>query len=540
LPTLPKFEESRNRLPEAPPATDISAERFGKDAAALAQFGGELGQLGGKLMQARKQAIESDAVANAQTNDLIEFSTMEDEERAAYQKDISAPGVDVSQVSSMSDRLKTRMEKSIEARSKGMPTGDAQREYLQRITPVATRSYLGNVDWENKTRTGAILGNMETKGNLVSQSIAKNPSLARAMDHISALKADVAAKTGTIFDNEQAQKAYKVLGKNYAVSLFEGLANGTAADSKYGRELAKNMPPEMAALFDAGDVDKIDKRFDQADRERKQQFDIDKAAKKEALQLQRDKAQDAILADIYEGKSNVRDIIHGKGAILDPDKKQQMLGILKQRQFEPKIPAPAALKDVIGRIHAEPGDPKRIASEDQLLNVYNKGGMTYTQLNQARKELRDLSTPQGQVEGDLKKQLFTQAKKALTGKNAMEMVDPDGEEQYAKFMAYAYDRIENAKKNGENVRDLLDANSKNYIGNAIKNFQKSPQQVMKAQVDKLKFAAMAKKAANEPLAPQPKGTVLMLDPAGKKFYVPEANAQKAAARGFKPAEAKRK
>jgi hypothetical protein len=32
----------------------------------------------------------------------------------------------------------------------------------------------------------------------------------------------------------------------------------------------------------------------------------------------------------------------------------------------------------------------------------------------------------------------------------------------------------------------------------------------------------------------------MLDPAGKKFYVPEANAQKAAARGFKPAEAKRK
>jgi hypothetical protein len=57
MPIIPVFQESKNQLPEAPPSTDINTERFGRDAAALANLGGELGDLGNRLATARKNPI---------------------------------------------------------------------------------------------------------------------------------------------------------------------------------------------------------------------------------------------------------------------------------------------------------------------------------------------------------------------------------------------------------------------------------------------------------------------------------------------------
>jgi hypothetical protein len=532
MPTIVSFQEGNNQYPIAPPSVDIRPEQFGRDAQELAQFGGTLADIGGRVYQARKQAIESDAVASGQTEALLELSKMEDEDRAAYQQAI-AQGGDVSKLPSMSEGYRAKTEKWIAERAKGMPSEEAQREFLQRVQPMAAKSYLQNMEWENRTRAQTVIGNIEKRGNQVSQDIYNKPSISRTIDHINALKEDLTAKTGTVLDAEQADKAYKALSKGYAESLFDGLANGTAADTQYGRELLKKMPDELKEHLDSGDIEKFQRKFDQADRERKVQFEIDKSAKKEAQQIQREKAQDEILADIYEGRATVKEILHGKGAILDPDKKQTMLNVLKARQSEPKLPNQNALRGVVSRIYADPEDPKRITSEDQIIKLYTKGELTWSQKQQAINEFRGKNTSAGQIEGDLKKQLFKQAEAALVKKDAMGMADPDGQEQMARFTSFALDEIERAKKAGIPVRDLLDANSKNYLGNSIQNYRKSPMEIMRAQVDRLKNSRSGQLAKPESAAPQPKGTVLMLDPSGRKFFVPEGNAEKAKARGFK-------
>lgn len=532
MPTIPDFAESRNRLPEAPPSTDINPEKFGKDAAALSNLGGELGEFGGRLMAVRKRAIESDAVATAQTESLLEFSQFEEQEKTRYQQELSGSNGNVAGIKSPSEALKEKMEKSINARLKSMPTGDAQSDFLERIQPIAARSYLGNMQWENDTRAKAIIQNLDTRGNLVSQDLFKNPSLARATDHLASLREDLNAKAGTVLDQEQAEKAYKSLGKGYTASLIEGLANGTEMDAKYGRELLKNLPPEMKELVDAGDIERFSKRFDQADNERKQQFEINKAAQKEALHVKRDQTQDAILADIYEGRATVKDIIHGKGAILDPDKKQTMLNILKARQFEPKVPNQEALRSVVGRIYADPEDPKRITSEDQILKLYASGGLSWQQKQQAISEFRGKNSPQGQIEGDLKKQLFKQAENALVKKNSMGMEDPDGAENMAKFTSFALTEIEAARKAGKPVRELLDANSKNYLGNALKNYQKTPQQLMKSTVERMKVSRQAEVTKSNIQKPPAPDMVSVIDPKGRRGFIPKENLDKALKRGF--------
>lgn len=532
MPTIQTFQESKNQLPEAPPATDITPERFGKDAAALAQLGGEIGDFGAKLMETRKRAVESDAVSSAYTEAMLRFSAIDDEERATYQNEIANnPGKAVD-ISGTSEKTRARMEEVIQEQLKAMPTGDAQNAYMERIRPVASRFYLGSVDWENKTRANAIVGNMGNRANLVSQDLMRSPSLGKTVDHIKGLKDDILAKTGTVLDQEQAQKAQAVFGKQYTASLFDGLAAGTAADAEYGRQLLKNLPPELAEFTDAEDIRRYSARIDQADNERQRQQNIDKAAQKEALKVNQDKAQSAILSDIYAGKATIKDILHGKGSVMDPDKQQQMINVLEARMKEPKVANDENLRSVVERIYADPEDPRRIGSEDQIMNMYIKGRLTWDQKQKALNEFRGKYTTAGQIESEQKKQLYKQAAAVLVQKDIMGR--PQGQEQMAQFWSYALTEIDNAKKAGTPVKELLDPSSSKYLGKSIVGYQKSPRDLLQQSASRYQGQAIQDQTKSVTV-PQPKGTVLMVDPKGKQFYVPEGNVEKARARGFKKA-----
>lgn len=546
MPTISEFAVASNQLPEAPPATDIAPERFGKDAAELARLGGQIGDFGSKLMETRKRAIESDAVASAYSDSFVQFGKFEEEEKAAYQESLRSNPNQPADIAGVSDRVKTRMDALIQERLKAMPTGDAQQSYMERIQPLSDRMYVGTRAWENSIRSNFAEQKNEVRIDGYSQEIYRSASLSKALDAMAAIKMDLSSQDGTVIGAEQSSKIQSGAARKFSASLFEGLAEeiSTTKDEgiyqerlAYGKKLVGELPKELSQHLDAADLRKLDSRLDQAARERKTQIQIDKSAQKEAMKVAQDKAQNAILSDIYSGKSNVKDIIHGKGAILDPDKKQIMLNILKARQNEPKVANPEGLRKVVERIYAEPDDPRRITSEREIMQSYVKGELTWDQKQKALNEFRGRFTAAGQVETDMKKQLFKQASAALTQKDALGMADPAGQEQLAKFQSFALNEIEQARKEGKPIRELLDANSPKYLGNLIKNYQRSPQQIFKEQAARLKNQAVQKQTQSQ-VVPQPKGTVLMLDPSGKRFYVPEANAAKARARGFKPVDNK--
>lgn len=526
MPTIPKLQEENNAYPEAPAATDISPQRFGRDAAALSQLGGQIGEFGEKLVRTRKAAIDSDAVANAKTEDTIALDKQVDEIRKTW--DPNSPD-------SPAEGLRASMNKTMEARLKQMPSGEAQRAYRDRMAATMESKYLETLKWENHSRAAIQNENLLVRADKASSEIFNAPSMRSTLEHLNDLNADIQSKAGVSLEVADAPKVYNKLGSNIAKSYFSGLAESSvemtperrAETIKLGREMLKKPPKEIAPLLSGEDIRVLEGRFDQAEREGKINDNYMDGLNKKAIQEARDKEQNKLLEDIYEGKGSVKSILRSN---LDPDKKQVMLNVLKAKLNEPKIPRQDALHNVFERIHADDEDPKKIRSEDQLLKEFTSGKLTVTQLKQARTELNSLGTVHGQVEGDLKKQLMRQAESVLVKKGPMGIADPDAQANLAKFNSYVIGEIEAQRKAGKPVRELLDANSPNYLGKAIQNYQKTPQQVMKSTLERVKQKTQAVQAVKPP-----PDTVRMLDPSGKPGFIPKGNVDKALKRGFKVA-----
>lgn len=540
MPTIQNFEQTKGLLPESPAAVDINPERFGKDTAAMAEIGGTIGDFGSKLMQVRKQAMESDAVAAAKSDATLKISAFEEEARMGFQDQVLSNGAVASPQGSMAESVKVKMEKLMEEQIKAMPTGDAQREYANRMQPFVNERYVYNLDWENKERAKSYGLNIDKRAGIATQDIYKRPNVMSTMNHLSDLQKDIAAKTGSVIDKNDAGKLYQTIGKKYVTSMMEGLAESENPDDiKKGRMLMKDMPPQLAELLEQKDLEAFENKFDAAEKQFKIQQEYNEGLQKKAKKEEQDRVQDAVLSDIYEGKATVRDIISGKGKLLDPDKKQQMIGVLKARLNEPQIPNPLAMRNVVKRMTLEDGDPNRITNQNQILDMYVNGQLTWDQKNQATNQLKQLQSDSGQVEVTQKKNLFKYADNILAKEGPTGFADPDGALNSAQFMQYVNDEVEAAKKRGEDIRPLLDPNNPNSFYKKVDAYRKSPQQIQKALVDRMKNQ---KAAANGVKAVQPKGTVRVLNPSGKAGFVPEKDIDGFLSRGYKlaPADGKKK
>ncbi len=587
MPTIPNLQEQNSAYPSAPPSTDINPQRFGKDAAAMAEFGGQVSRFGNQLVQKRKHAEDADAVSNALVSDTIEFSKMENEARQAGPGPVNRGwSVRGEQPISRADDLYKKMQGRYNSQLSSMPSEEAKRKYSFAVEQDMAQTYANNIKWENREKLEQYHAGIDQRGTMLSQESYQNPNFDRAANSLRVLREDLNGHVGSTIDEASASKLYSKYGGDIAKSYIGGLAESSIEMSptrraivlSEAREKLRNLPPEFSGLLDGNDLRILGNQIDSAERAGVQNDNYREALGKKALQESRDKEQNKILEDIYEGKGSVKSILKSN---LDPDKKQTMLNVLKARLDEPNIPSQDALHGVFQRIHAEPSDPKRITSDDQLLKEFTKGKLTLTQLKQARTELGSLGTVQGQVEGDMKKHLMRQAEAALAKPNSMGMVDPDGQENMAKFNSYVIGEIEAQKRSGKPVRELLDANSPNYLGKAITNYKKTPQQIMKSTVERMKtqkradtqaskysewdnirdqFGSLKDKLTTEvqrmtntsgdngfserynkksiPVIPPPKGTVPMLDPSGRRGYVPEEDVKKALAQGYKLPDAK--
>lgn len=538
-PTIPQLTEQNSAYPDAPAATDINPQRFGKDAAAMAEFGGEVSKFGNKLVAARKQAEDADAVANATSSATIEIGRMQAE---TVQKGSAAAPMKPGWVArgelpvNPSDELNGKMRALFDKQMAEMPSEEAKRRYRAAIEPDIDNTYVNTVKWENADRARKYDQNIDLRGDALSTEAYQNPSIDRTFTSLRIIKDDLDGHAGSTIAVDAVPLAYAKQGGKVVKSYFAGVADSAIEMSPERRAIVlgearaklKNLPPEFAGTLDGNDIRLLENQIDAAERAGKQNDAYNEALGKKALQESRDKVQNQLLEDIYEGKGSIKSILKSN---LDPDKKQTMINVLNAKLREPAIPKSDALHGVFQRIHADPSDPKKITSEDQLLKEFTKGKLTVTQLKQARTELASLGTVHGQVEGDMKKHLMRQAEAALAKPNAMGMSDPDGQENLAKFNSYMIQEIEAQKKAGKPVRELLDANSPNYLGKAIANYRKTPQQIMKSTVERLKNQAKTTQAMN--VAQPPKDTVRMLDPTGRPGLIPKANIDKALKRGFK-------
>lgn len=129
------------------------------------------------------------------------------------------------------------------------------------------------------------------------------------------------------------------------------------------------------------------------------------------------------------------------------------------------------------RTHASEDDATKLRDENEL-NGYLGNGLTVAGVVALRGEIQGRRTLDGAAEADQKKYFIDQVKSDLTKSNSLIGVrDPKGDEQLKNFMIWFIPEYARQRKAGKTPAELLDSNSKDYLGKTIPNYRRSTTQI---------------------------------------------------------------
>lgn len=172
-------------------------------------------------------------------------------------------------------------------------------------------------------------------------------------------------------------------------------------------------------------------------------------------------------------KMNPQDIVSNPNLSFE-DKKNMLDALHSDVMGQGKDDA-GAVNSAFAAIHAPADDPNRITSESQIWGMIGHG-ISVNTAKELRDELQKRGTPQGEMENKQLSDFLAAGKSQISPSTMFSLPDPLKERNYADF-SYA---VRNAIKNrpeGVSVMDMMNKNSKNYVGYLIDNFSRTPDQV---------------------------------------------------------------
>lgn len=222
--------------------------------------------------------------------------------------------------------------------------------------------------------------------------------------------------------------------------------------------------------------------IDQAIRAKEVEGERRKRQQKEALEKQQLVVQNDFLVKMSENKLTAKDILKSNLEPFGSGSKDQFIRMLKaENENGGRLKTnPEVFFNLFNRINLPDGDPNRISVEGDL-NEYLGRGLSYEDLNKLRDEVTGGKTEKGRIENELRKQMFEVAKGQLSKSNAFTGIrDPEGDERLLMFTTFAYSKISEAQKEKKPVSDLLNPKSKDYLGNFIGNYKRTPQEIIRS------------------------------------------------------------
>lgn len=240
MPTILNFQESQ-QLPDDPTATDVNPERFGRDAAALAGFGGEVSRLGNSLIKARKQAEDVDAVANTSA-EYRKWHT----ERSNQLRTENPDGYAEVLRKESEDRLAQDMEV--------LPSNDARRAYQAKMDGFVAGSYAASYADQAQNKVKTYRTNAQERTNLAANELMQSPDPFRYTTELKAQIEDIDKSTGTIFSPQEAEEMKKASRHAMAEGLFNGYTKD-ANSAEQGLSLLEAAGQDGLNVTDAFNAD---------------------------------------------------------------------------------------------------------------------------------------------------------------------------------------------------------------------------------------------------------------------------------------------
>jgi hypothetical protein len=118
-------------------------------------------------------------------------------------------------------------------------------------------------------------------------------------------------------------------------------------------------------------------------------------------------------------------------------------------------------------------DPQRISTEGQVWAEMAKGGLSVNSAKDMVKYMQDRQGPQGEVNNKMFDDFLKNGENVINPKNSFSLPDASKEQSTYYFKTAARMAIENGRANGLSTQDMLNPQSKNYIGGLINQFKGS-------------------------------------------------------------------
>ncbi len=220
----------------------------------------------------------------------------------------------------------------------------------------------------------------------------------------------------------------------------------------------------------------------------------------EVKSTRREAIKDNFIGKAASGELSAREVISSDLPSAD---KEHLLRALKNDSLNVKNASNASVfNDTVERINLPDGDPRKITSDAQIMSMLGKG-ITYKDAQHLRKELAGTGTEEGKQEAMLKKGIDDIAKGFLTKSNGMGFKDPEGDAQLQRWRIFMSKEYESGKQKGLTPMQMLDPDSKEYIGRHLKTpaFQRTQEQVMNSVFNKMAPPERAAPAPDKVVAP---------------------------------------
>ena len=211
-----------------------------------------------------------------------------------------------------------------------------------------------------------------------------------------------------------------------------------------------------------------------------------KKQKEEARQQAQLETQNDFLKRMQTGSLSPNDVLNSDLDAFGSGSKEafiRMIEVKNKETNEKKITTDSSVFiNLWDRTHLPDGDPNKITNENDL-NKYFGRGLTVDNINTLRAEIQGKKTIEGGAEAELKKGLMDLAKGKLTRSNPLTGIrDPIGDENYQRYLNSFLKDYAKKRQEGMSPEQLLNPDSKDYLGKNINQYIRSQRDVMRDMV----------------------------------------------------------
>lgn len=166
--------------------------------------------------------------------------------------------------------------------------------------------------------------------------------------------------------------------------------------------------------------------------------------------------------------------------------KQALIDRLRQIEFGPVKRDNNVFADMYERAALPPDDPRRLTSS-MIREAVAARKIDVSDEAKLLKVMQGTSTPEGRMEEQAKKTFLRGARNSIERRDPQTgLIDPMSAENYVTFEREFFDEYERRRAAGEPAAEILDPRNPKSLWSNVKNYQRSPQEILRDQLDRLR------------------------------------------------------